>query len=360
MSLFAQSRLSVARRWRGMTQKELAERCGVSVQYMSFFENGGRTPQPATVHKIAFALGFPLSFFYASEVQLLDEDIPSFRARRSMTSQIRGTALASGEIAAEMISPDVNSRFILPKTGVPDLAQYTPEDAADLLRIEWKLGYGPIQNMVHLLESKGIEVYWIDDEAPSLDAFSFWRNSKSFVVLNSNKDAGERSRFDAAHELGHLVLHRHVDKLEGIKIESQADQFASAFLMPRVQFEAEFPKRPDLSMLYRLKKRWKVSVQAMIYRGKELGQFSEWQVRDAFKRISASGMRLKEKEPIELEQSLIHKMIFDSLNGKRILPDDYAKELNLNREVLFKLMPVARQYVQQSREIKRGNLRVVI
>jgi Zn-dependent peptidase ImmA (M78 family) len=50
--------------------------------------------------------------------------------------------------------------------------------------------------------------------------------------LNTFKSA-ERSRFDAAHELAHLVLHIHGMTSGGRDIEREADMFASAFLINR-------------------------------------------------------------------------------------------------------------------------------
>ena len=63
--------------------------------------------------------------------------------------------------------------------------------------------------------------------------------------MASEKEAGIRIRFDAAHELAHLVLHRWIEQAELAdpktlkRIEAEADRFAGAFLLPR----KSFPKR---------------------------------------------------------------------------------------------------------------------
>ena len=206
--------------------------------------------------------------------------------------------------------------------------------------------------MVHLLESKGVRVFWIRHESPSLDAFSFWRETKVFVVLNLLKDAGDRARFDAAHELGHLVLHRHLEAqtMGGKAIEKEADRFAAAFLLPAESFTEECPEYPDLGRLYALKARWKVSVAAMIMRGSQLGLFSEWQTRQAFKKMNALGMLRTEKVRIQREQSRLHKMIFSALADKNVSPAAYASSLHLNLTELEELMPIAREFVQQKQE----------
>ena len=269
-----------------------------------------------------------------------------------MTRKLRDSALAAAEIVTGVISPDLNQRFEFPSTNMPELSWHKfPENAAEELRKAWQLGDGPISNMVHLLESKGVEVYWLDENSPTVDAVSFFREDKAFVILNSNKNSGERSRFDAAHELGHLVLHRNMKgSLDSLEIETQANQFASAFLMPKIQVELEWPKRPHLQLLFSLKSRWKVSAAAMIYRGKEVGVFSEWQARDAFKKLSASGMHKGEKAPVSPEQSFIHNEVFRTLKNKDVSPIDYAKELFLNRESLFDAMPAAKNFIQTQDE----------
>ena len=64
----------------------------------------------------------------------------------------------------------------------------------------------------------------------------------SIRISDTNKTA-EHSRFDAAHELGHLVLHRHGPP-RGIEAERQANAFASAFLMPHGSVFPRAPKFP--------------------------------------------------------------------------------------------------------------------
>ena len=84
------------------------------------------------------------------------------------------------------------------------------------------------------------------------------------MFLNMQKTA-ERSRFDAAHELGHLVLHRHGGP-SGREAEDQANQFAAEFLMPSADVMAVIPRISKLNQIVQAKTRWGVSVQALTYR----------------------------------------------------------------------------------------------
>lgn len=360
---FMPSRLAVARRIRGLYQKELAQRLDVSEQYISQLERGKRdNPSDELVEKMSFVLRFPIGFFSGSHIELMGKEVPSFRARRSMTAKVRDAALARNEIAAHIISSDLNSRFNLPETDIPDLAE-VPEVAAQLLRDAWRLGEGPIHNMVHLLESKGVEVYWLNEEAPDMDALSFWRDGQPFVFLNANKDKGDRSRFDVAHELGHLVLHRHKESLQGAEIEKEANVFAGSFLLPAQQFRAEAPNRPDCATLIRLKKRWKVSIGSMVVRSHQLGIYSDWQYRHAYTQISKKGWRKDEPVDIPREQSRLHMLIFEQLENKDISPSAYARSLQLRTDDLLELMPVAEKCLpdkaEQVKNIQRGYLRLV-
>jgi Zn-dependent peptidase ImmA (M78 family) len=88
-----------------------------------------------------------------------------------------------------------------------DPAVQDPEATAELVRVEWGLGHAPAPNMVHLLELQGVRVCSQAEECREVDAFSYWYDGTPCVCLNTTK-AAERGRFDAAHELGHLILHR--------------------------------------------------------------------------------------------------------------------------------------------------------
>jgi Zn-dependent peptidase ImmA (M78 family) len=136
----------------------------------------------------------------------------------------------------------------------------------------------PIRNVIHLLEANGIRVFSLSIDAIEVDAFSMWSGDNPVIMLNTLKSA-ERSRFDAAHELAHLVLHRHGGPESIRDAEVQADAFASAFLMPKGSVEANAPKFPSVGELIRLKKIWGVAVSALNYRLHKLGLLTDWHYR---------------------------------------------------------------------------------
>ena len=338
---FTASRLVLARERRGLTRKELAARVRVTPDAITKYEQESCAPSPETLQRCSFALGFPIGWFTAPEVSLLDPQSLSFRARRSMSAGLRGKATRAGDLAVSVVLPELRRRFNLPVVALPDLSQFAPEEAAVLLRHEWRLGQGPISNMVHLLETKGVGVFWLNEDEPCLDAWSLWHDQWPIVMFNARGLAGCRARFDAAHELGHLVLHRGEAVLEGMEVESQANRFAAAFLLPEDQFRAECPRYPILQGFFPLKKRWGVSLAAMVMRCKQIGVFSEWNARRAFQDIASRGWKTQEPEEIAIarETSRLQAMIGDRLRAKKVDEAQLARELHLVKADLLELMP---------------------
>ena len=339
--VFAASRLTLARERRGLTRRDLAAVCEVTPDAITKFEMQRCRPLPETVQRFSLALHFPLAWFYSSEVPLLDSRALSFRARRSMTAALRDQTTRAGDVVLSVILPELRRRFVLPPLQLPDYAGYDPEEAARLLRHEWKLGQGPIGDMVQLLETKGVNVFWVREESPTLDAWSLWQDEVPLVMLNLRSEAGCRGRFDAAHELGHLVLHRGARTLDGLEVEAQANRFAAAFLLPGEQFKAEAPRYPVLKALFPLKQRWGVSLVALVMRCKQLGVFSEWDARRAFQEIATRGWKMQEPDEVAIvrETSRLQAMLGERLRAKGVGIEELARELLLVPSDLRELMP---------------------
>ena len=134
----------------------------------------------------------------------------------------------------------IDSVFELPAVDIPTYDIYDPELAAEAVRASWELGELSISNVVELLEAHGAYVFALATDTPALDAFSFWLDDSSFVFLNTSK-APERTRMDAAHELGHLVLHTNGGAARSRQAEHEANRFAAALLMPASSVIAKAP-----------------------------------------------------------------------------------------------------------------------
>jgi Zn-dependent peptidase ImmA (M78 family)/DNA-binding XRE family transcriptional regulator len=323
---FNPTRLSIARKRRLLNQKRFAELVGVTSHTISRCEGGQTVPTDENVQEFSRVLGFPVEFFYADDVEAPSAELVSFRSQTSMTAATRDAALSAGAIGF-LVSSWVESRFELPSPKVPDLHTFDDAGAARFLRQEWGLGEKPILNMVHLLESRGVRVFSLAENTKTVNAFSLWRDGKPYVFLNTMKSA-EASRFDAAHELGHLVLHQD-GKTTGREAEDQANSFASSFLMPKADVLAVLPRVSSLNQMLFAKKRWGVSLAALNYRLHKLGISSDWKYRDFCIQISTNRYNLEEPDGIAREKSVVWQKVLSALWLEKITPAEIARSLYL-------------------------------
>jgi Zn-dependent peptidase ImmA (M78 family)/DNA-binding XRE family transcriptional regulator len=318
-----------------MNKTALAKRVGVDLRSISAFESGEFEPSPETMARIVDVLDFPVGFFSGDDLHEPSSTSVSFRSLARKTASNRDAALASGALAIRL-NDWLEERFTLPASNLPDLREEDPETAAMTLRNQWGLGERPVRNIVHLLESKGIRVFSMAEDTTEIDAFSYWRETTPFVFLNTMKSA-ERSRFDAAHELGHLVLHRHANP-QGKEVEHEANRFASAFLMPRGSVFAHAPIFPSLATLIKLKRHWIVSVAAVAYRLHSLGLLSDWHYRSLCIEMAQRGYRTNEPVSERPEMSLVLKKIFQALKDDGMNRFDLARELQYNVQEIDKVV----------------------
>ena len=275
---FTPMRLTQAREARGLSLTELADLCGVSRQSISNYENSKQSPTQLVLERIAEKLNLPAQFFLRP-YQQRDNSRIFFRALSAATKKARTRAGRRLEWLEETI--DYLKEFIdfLP-VNIPNfdvgkslhvLNNDEIEDIAIKCRREWGLGDGPIANMVRLLENQGTIMALLRLDANNLDSFSVWYSNMPIIVVGNDKCSAVRLRFDSAHELGHLVLHRSIDKIGRYfkEVEAQASRFASAFLLPAKAFAKDF-SYPTLNSFLSIKLKWKVSIKAMIKRCHDL------------------------------------------------------------------------------------------
>ena len=329
MSEVNPSQITFARVRRRLTKAQLAKELGVTSRSIQNYETGTSAPDGETMANMAKLLNFPQQFFFIEETMpTIAEHAASFRSLSKMTEAMKNCALSAGAIAFK-INEWTEERFNLPRSDLPHLTDLSPEEAAGTLRHMWGLGSAPIPNMIHLLESKGIRVFSLAEEAREVDAFCTWYEGKPFVFLNTMKSA-ERSRFDAAHELGHLVRDVYSmqhGEIHGPEIERQADAFAAAFLMPKESVIANKPPVFTLKYLMKLKCYWGVSLAALAYRYNALGQITEWGYRNLCIEIAKNGYRTNEPDPMERECSQLLTKVLDYLQSQKVGRAEIAKNL---------------------------------
>ena len=307
--MFSPGRLSVARQRSLLTKTELATRVGIDARTVSGYEKGQYEPSDEVVERIAAALSFPKAFFYRDDLDIPHQSGVSFRSLSRMTSRQRDAAIAAGALGY-LLCDWVESEFDLPEVDLPDLRENTPETAAMSLRQLWGLGEKPIKNAIHLLESKGVRVFSLAEHAAEVDAYSVWRGKRPCIFLNTGKSS-ERRRFDACHELGHLLLHRHAGP-GGVDAEKEANAFASALLMPAASLKA-LGRVLTVDGLIAIKQKWIVSVAALAYRLHDLRLMSDWNYHMICVEISTRNYRRVEPEGAKMEASQVWQKVFTEL-----------------------------------------------
>ncbi|MGB7257891.1 MAG: XRE family transcriptional regulator [Pseudolabrys sp.] len=334
--MFNVKRLELARKRRRYTAKILAEKANIAPVTLSRVVNGSQAPDDETLDKLISALGYPRDFFFRDDIDSIDASTASFRSLKAMKSRERDAALAAGELAYEM-ADWVRGKFNLPETDLLDVsAENDPAAAARLIRQKWAIGERPIGNMVKLLESKGVRVFSLAENTKNVDAFSCWRGDEPYIFLNTFKST-ERSRFDAAHELGHLVLHKHGGARQGRSAEHEAHLFAASFLMPRDDVFATIPFITSLKQITKAKARWGVSVAALAYRLHKLDLISDWQYRTFCIRINQE-FGTSEPNGLPPERSSVWQKILTDLWKDGVTKGHIAKEIAIPEEEMENLL----------------------
>jgi Zn-dependent peptidase ImmA (M78 family) len=222
------------------------------------------------------------------------------------------------------------------------------------VREQWEIPDGPVENIVRLLERHGVAVFRSELASnnavrkTNVDAYSWTSGPRPLVMLGTEKDAYERSRLDAAHELAHILLHAADPEPANKSLERQAQRFGGALLAPADLMVELWPRgRIDWSRLQRVKQQLGLSLGALLYRARELGLVTETSYINAVKYMSARGWRTKEpgprlppETPALIPEALAllndNGLSFEELasSAQLIAPDELRRLLGLDARVL--------------------------
>ena len=353
---FNPTRLAEARAYSKITGEELANLIGVKKQAISQFENKKATPMYETVSRISDVLHFPVEFFYENRTSVLQGNT-YFRApfssnKRDLNSQrikTRFVAHIYGTLARYVDFCPYNVPRIENVTDIPGLARG--------LRDYWGLGQEPIPDIVSLMERNGIIMSEFATDSDRIDAFFQYGEINNIpyrcVVVGTEKNSYVRRQFSCAHELGHILLHENFEDLDGLnredfrKREDEANQFAAEFLLPREPFLIDLGIYANkLNRYVEMKRKWRVSIAAMIMRAHSLHAVSDNQYQYLMRQVSQNGWRTSEpldlylpiKHPKAIKQAINLILLNDVLTGKQLLQEIARDGISLSKTIVDEVL----------------------
>ncbi|NSY35842.1 ImmA/IrrE family metallo-endopeptidase [Pseudoalteromonas sp. JC28] len=353
---FQGARLTQAREVLGISKSDLATMVSVSPASVTNWESGKLKPEIEKVEALSRCLNQSIEWFIkelsdGADSTYFYRSMASSSRRGRMTTKVRLNWLSElTETLSKYVSwPDI--RLPENSTHFLQLSDEEIESFALATREAAGVKSGPVPNMVLAIENCGAFVTRDEIGYQKIDGTSFWcpNTKRPFVFLADDKSNGCRSRFNAAHELGHLVLHKFVTdgehKKHHAEIERQAHLFAGAFLMPERAFLSEV-KYVTVESLLALKIKWKVSIAAMIMRLHHLEVIDDDQKLNLYKRLSARKWRTKEPfdDKIEFEIPRVLPRTVNLITENLMSKLELAHELVLSPHIAEKLMSLPMGY----------------
>lgn len=343
-SHFNGDRLKKARIYRGLTVAELAERIGCQRQTISMYEISRSQPTDKTmVSKLAKVLDFPMKYFYEHSNPCASGTV-YFRSLLTTNKRYRSEQIVKMDYLSQIYSllQDYVAFPAFEDLNLPD--NVTPDQAACALRDAWGLGREPIDNLISVVEQHGVLVTSISTNTTDVDAFSQFIgavDSPTYIIAYSdNKTSAARIHFDIAHELGHICLHEWGEDIEEFskedfkRKEREANDFAASFLLPEETFRKDAESGPQTISYYKqLKRKWKVSIAAMIRRAEKLGIITTADYQYLIRVMQRRGLR--KEEPLDdvlttASPALLKASVIMLLQEKVFTPTEFMDELSMS------------------------------
>jgi Zn-dependent peptidase ImmA (M78 family)/DNA-binding XRE family transcriptional regulator len=324
---FRGDNLRIARDFSGLTLEDVGKRVNVKRQYVQQIEVGKRQPSTELVAALSAALGFRPGFFSKVLKHKVDMAACHFRRLKSLP-KYRFDWFSAYSTLFLYVLEFLDERLGLPQFQVPEILVSTNseiESAAQECRKVLEIpSNAPIKSVVRMVEAAGVPVASFSGISDQLDAFSMVKG-RPLIVRSLDKECGSRSRFDLAHELGHLVMHRGLEPGQD-HVEKEAHRFAGALLIPKEAFIREFPNSGwhDWSKIFQMKARWGVSVAAIMTRAHDLGLIDAARYRWAYVDLSCRGWRTQEPEETPVESTELLPRAFDYLRSNQSVSPQQA------------------------------------
>lgn len=302
--------LVLARESRGLSQTELHRITSIPQAAISKYESGVAAVPDDRLEVIAEALGYPKHFFFRPG-PVYGFGSSCFYHRKQQTLPVRKLREIQALMNVRRLAVEPLLRGIHIETEIYfdrlDIDEYdSPKEIARLVRRNWRLPLGPVQNLVGTIESAGGIVVRGSFGTRKLDAISQWLPGQRPLFFVNGEAPGDRLRWTLAHEIGHIIMHT----LHSEDQEREADEFAAEFLMPEREIKPDL-RSLTMAKLGPLKQYWKVSMAALIKRARDLNQITERQYRRFFTKLNALNYRMNEPNPLPQEEPHLIKEIIE-------------------------------------------------
>jgi Zn-dependent peptidase ImmA (M78 family)/transcriptional regulator with XRE-family HTH domain len=316
--------LETARRARGLTRDQLSELTGVSVEELYKYERDLRVPDRAALAVLAPALGVTENFLnHAGRVyggMAVEAHMRRYKTAPASLWRRLESRLNMNRMHASLLFEEVT---VQAEQRVPrfDPLEVSPEDAARMVRMQWRIPLGPVRSLVRWLESAGCLIIEEDFGNSRVDGLSQWIDDHPVIMLNKSAPT-DRKRLTLAHELGHLCLHSDEASED---MEAEATAFAAQFLTPAEMIAPQL-RNLKLGKLHDLKREWGVSMQSLVERAAEQKMITPSQRSSFYKTFSARGWRVQEplSDELPLEEPSLPGNIARALYAKGLSETDIA------------------------------------
>ncbi|MBL7745857.1 MAG: ImmA/IrrE family metallo-endopeptidase [Chitinophagaceae bacterium] len=312
----------LARESRGLTQQSLAERINTNKAQLSRMENGEVSLSGDMLLSMAEATSYPAHFFFQK-----GDVVPvnlAYRKRQHVPAKIIAPIEAQVNIMrmhAEILLDIL--KIPLPALPVHQVTEEkNPAAIAALTRSAWNVKTPVIDNLIQLLEEKGLLINLFDFGTERVDSKSILTGSRFPLIFLNASLLGDRQRFSLAYELGHLIMHTFTVVPHNRNVAHEANEFAAEFLMPADEIRKDFEKGVSLPLLGELKRKWKASMISLLYRADDLGFLSPSQKRYLIQQFNQ--LRIRRREPAELDIPVEKPILVSKLIA------DCRKKLNLH------------------------------
>ncbi|MCQ9210334.1 spr1629 family repressor/antitoxin [Granulicatella seriolae] len=324
--MFFGEKLQSVRELNGLSRKELADKLSISEQAIWQYENQYTVPRFEVVNELKMIFHVKSQFFYTKpfvtnvskieNIAYRAEDRDSRKKAKMETTFVDFTSYFIDKFESKLnLLPSPLLRLRDESMRLYHMSKEGSDELLQLERIANKarqvLGVQSNAELLYKLEIAGI--YILEKNMGStIDAYSTWTSyGKPFIILGNKKKSAVRRNFDLAHELGHLLLHYTIDmdsltKDEHKKIEKEANDFASFFLLPKKEFLEEFStitKRSNPDSYLDMKIKFMVSIGALEYRAYKLGLLTFEENRYFYATLNKKGYRTN--EPLDTDIATI-------------------------------------------------------